>query len=50
MQQDTMDRNLKIFSLNDLIELGLITEEHIRIYERRKEAKKFVEENFKGMF
>ena len=40
----------KIFSLNDLIAAGLITHEDIERYLRYIEAKKFVAENFKGMF
>lgn len=40
----------KIFSLNDLIAAGLITHKDIEQYLRYIEAKKFVTENFKGMF
>ena len=40
----------KIFSLNDLIAAGLITNADIEQYLRYLWAKKFVAENFKGMF
>ena len=40
----------KIFSLNDLIDMGLITHKDIEQYLRYLEAKQFVYENFKGMF
>lgn len=40
----------KIFSLNDLIAAGLITQKDIEQYLQYVWAKKFVTENFKGMF
>jgi hypothetical protein len=40
----------KVFSLNDLIAAGLITHEDIEKYLQYIWAKKFVAENFKGMF
>lgn len=40
----------KIFSLNDLIAAGLITHKDIEKYLQYVWAKKFVTENFKGMF
>lgn len=40
----------KIFSLNDLIEMGLVSRKDIEQYLRYLEAKQFVLENFKGMF
>jgi hypothetical protein len=40
----------KIFSLNDLIEMGLVSRKDIEQYLRYLEAKQFVQENFKGMF
>lgn len=40
----------KIFSLNDLIEMGLVSRKDIEQYLRYLEAKKFINEMFKGMF
>lgn len=40
----------KIFSLNDLIEMGLVTRKQIEDHIRYLEAKKMVDEMFKGMF
>ena len=40
----------KIFSLNDLIDMGLVSRKDIDQYIRYLEAKAFVYENFKGMF
>lgn len=40
----------KLFSLNDLIDMGLITKKEIEDYVRYMEAKKTVDELFKGMF
>lgn len=40
----------KIFSLNDLIDIGLVSRKDIEQYLRYLEAKAFVYENFKGMF
>ena len=40
----------KIFSLNDLIEMGFITHKQIEDYIRYMEAKKTVDDMFKGMF
>lgn len=42
--------NRKIFSLNDLIEMGLVTRKQIEDHIRYLEAKKMVDEMFKGMF
>lgn len=42
--------NQKMFSLNDLIAMKLISQAEIEQYIRYLEAKKFVKENFKGMF
>ena len=39
----------KIFSLNDLIDMGLISRKDVEQYIRYLEAKKFVHENFKGI-
>ena len=47
-QSPTMNR--KIFSLNDLIDMGLVTQKQIEDYLRYLEAKKTVNEMFKGMF
>jgi len=40
----------KLFSLNDLIGMGLITRKQLEDQLRYLEAKKTVEEMFKGMF
>ena len=40
----------KIFSLNDLIEMGFITRKQLEDHIRYLEAKKMVDEMFKGMF
>jgi hypothetical protein len=40
----------KLFSLNDLIEMGLITRKQLEDHIRYLEAKKMVDEMFKGMF
>lgn len=42
--------DIKLFSLNDLIELGLISEKDIQNYILRLKAEQFVKDNFKGMF
>lgn len=42
--------NRKIFSLNDLIDMGLVSRKDIEQYLRYLEAKAFVYENFKGLF
>jgi hypothetical protein len=39
----------KLFSLNDLIEMGLITRKQLEDHIRYIEAKKIVDEMFKGM-
>ena len=39
----------KLFSLNDLIEMGLITRKQVENYIRYMEAKKLVKELFPGM-
>lgn len=40
----------KLFSLNDLIDMGLITRKQLEDHLRYLEAKKTVNEMFKGMF
>jgi hypothetical protein len=40
----------KIFSLNDLIEMGLITRKQLEDHIRYMEAKQLVKELFPGMF
>lgn len=40
----------KLFSLNDLIDMGLITRKQLEDHLRYFEAKKTVDEMFKGMF
>lgn len=40
----------KIFSINDLIEMGFITRKQCEDYIRYLEAKKIVNDMFKGMF
>lgn len=40
----------KIFSINDLIEMGFITRKQIEDHIRYLEAKKIVNDMFKGMF
>lgn len=48
-----MNKNIadqKLFSLNDLIDMGLITRKQIEDHLRYLEAKKTVNEMFKGMF
>lgn len=40
----------KIFSLNDLIDMGLVSRKDIEQYLRYLEAKQFVADHFKGMF
>lgn len=50
LERDKAKTDEKIFSLNDLIAVGLITYKDIEQYLRYIEAKKFVTENFKGMF
>ena len=42
--------NRKVFSLNDLIVMGLITKEDVEKWLRYQEAKATVDEMFKGMF
>lgn len=42
--------DIKLFSLNDLIEMGLISENDIEKYLLRLQAEQFVKDNFKGMF
>ena len=42
--------NKKLFSFNDLIEMGLITQKQIDEHLQYIEAKKLVNELFKGMF
>lgn len=48
MDEDLM--NKKMFSLNDLLAAGLITKKDIDAWVQYQWAKKFVTENFKGMF
>jgi hypothetical protein len=40
----------KLFSLNDLIDMGLITRKQLEDHILYMQAKQFVNENFKGMF
>lgn len=40
----------KLFSLNDLIDMGLVTRQQLEDHLRYLEAKKTVNEMFKGMF
>lgn len=40
----------KLFSLNDLIELGLISRKEVDDFVRRKQAEQMVRELFPGMF
>ena len=40
----------KIFSLNDLIDMGLVSRKDIEQYLLYLQAKQFVADNFKGMF
>lgn len=40
----------KLFSLNDLIDMGLITRKQLEDHLRYLQAKKTVDELFKGMF
>lgn len=40
----------KLFSLNDLINMGLVTRQQLEDHLRYLEAKKTVDEMFKGMF
>jgi hypothetical protein len=42
--------NKKIFSFNDLIDMGLITQKQIEDYMRMKKAEQTVRELFPGMF
>ena len=42
--------NRKVFSLNDLIAMGLITKEDVDKWLRYQEAKAMVNDLFKGMF
>lgn len=42
--------NRKVFSLNDLIAMGLITKEDVEKWLRYQEAKALVNDLFKGMF
>lgn len=42
--------NKKIFSLNDLIQLGLIKQEDVDKWIQYQQAKQLVNELFKGMF
>lgn len=42
--------DIKMFSLNDLIEMGLISEKDIQNYITRIKAEQFIKDNFKGMF
>lgn len=42
--------NRKVFSLNDLIVMGLITKEDVDKWLRYQQAKAAVNEMFKGMF
>lgn len=42
--------DMKLFSLNDLINMGLITRKQLEDHLRYLEAKKMVDEMFKGMF
>ena len=42
--------NRKLFSLNDLLAMGLIRKEDIENFIRRREAEKLVKELFPGMF
>lgn len=48
MKQNLAD--IKVFSLNDLIDMGLISKEDLRKYLLRLEAEKFIKDNFQGMF
>ncbi len=42
--------NKKVFSLNDLISLGLITQKQVEDYIRYQQAKQTVDDLFKGRF
>ncbi len=42
--------NLKVFSLNDLISMGLIKKEDVEKWIQYQEAKSIVNDLFKGMF
>ncbi len=42
--------NKKVFSLNDLISMGLITQKQVEDYIRYQQAKKIVNDLFKGQF
>ncbi len=42
--------NLKVFSLNDLISMGLIKKEDVEKWIQYQEAKALVNDLFKGMF
>lgn len=42
--------NRKVFSLNDLIEMGLIKKEDVEKWLQYQEAKVLVNDLFKGMF
>ena len=45
-----IDMNAKVFSLNDLISMGLITQKQLEDAIRYQEAKALVNDLFKGMF
>jgi hypothetical protein len=42
--------NKKVFSLNDLISMGLITQKQVEDYIRYQQAKHLVNDLFKGRF
>ena len=42
--------DVKAYSFNDLIRLGVFTQEELDDYLRYQKAKQFIAENFKGMF
>lgn len=50
MERLKIDMNAKVFSLRDLIDMGLISRKDIEDWIRYQEAKAMVNDLFKGMF